>query len=502
MAPPSTSRSATRRDGSLAGRLRSAVRRRVAVDTRALAAFRIALALLLLADLALRSRHLVAFYADVGVLPREALFELYQAARFSLHALSGAAWYQGLLFVAAAGVALALLVGVRPRIAAAVSLVLLASLQVRNPLVLNGGDTLLRRLLFWAVFLPLGERWAVGARPQAARRRVATVATAAVLVQVVLVYTVTGLFKLRSPLWTTGLELQYLFQVDQLTVLLGDVLAGYPTVLTALTWLWLAMVLSSGLLLVLTGPRRGLLVALFAAMHLGMLLTMRLGLFPLVSLAGLLPFVPASVWDTVECRLAGVRRGLPKSVTLPGWLPSPEAIEWWDAGRPTGSRLPAGLPSRHRVFTAVVGLLLIGSLLWNAMSIGLVATPDRLAEVRDPETHAWDMFARGRRADGWLLAPAALESGGRVDAFRGGRVAWEPPPDLARTFPSARWLRYSLSLQPDGRLAGELAEYLCWRWDHRHDSRLVNVTVVEMERPVRVDGPGSFHRIELAHRRC
>jgi hypothetical protein len=335
------------------------------------------------------------------------------------------------------------------------------------------------------------------------RQSVTSVATAALLIQVVLVYTVTGLFKLRSPLWTTGRELQYLFQVDQLTVFLGDVLAGFPALLSALSWLWLAMVPSSVLLVLLTGWRRALLVGLFAAMHVGMLLTMKIGLFPLISLAALLPFVPSSVWNAVEPRL----------VPVTGRLSSLDSKDVGRVLRPAagwaGSRLkrvPDG-PSvsdrtRHRVFSTVVAVLLASSLLWNAMSVGLVATPDRMAEVRDPTDHAWDMFAQGRRADGWLLAPGTLATGAEVDAFRGGPVSWDPPPELARTFPSARWLRYSLSLRPDGVLAEELADYLCWRWNSRHESRLVNVSVVEMRRPVTIDGRGTFRRVELASRNC
>lgn len=506
MGPTGRHRDAATADGPLVGRLRaagvSAARRRFGVDARALAALRISLGVLILADLALRSRDLVAFYTDVGVLPRGVLFELYPASRYSLHAVSGTAWYQGLLFAVAGAVAVALLVGYRPRLAAAVSLLLLASLHARNPLVLTGGDTLLRRLLFWGVFLPLGERWSIGESGSVSRRTVTSVATAALLIQVVLVYTVTGLFKLRSPLWIGGRELQYLLQVDQLTVFLGDALGSFPLLLQALTWLWLAMVLSSGLLVVLTGWRRGLLVALFASMHLGMLLTMKIGLFPLISLASLLPFVPTRGWDLVERRLSGAARWLPDRLAIPGWLSSRGAVDFEAAHPSTPNRLAGTLPARRRVFAVVVGLLLASSLCWNAMSVGLVATPDRLAEVRDPTDHAWDMFAMGRRADGWLVAPSTLATGEQVDAFRGGPVSWDPPPELASTFPSARWLRYSLSLRPDGRLAGALAGYLCWRWNHRHGTELVNVSVVEMRRPVSVSGPGQFRRVPLADRSC
>ena len=146
-------------------RVRGAVTRRFRIDTWTLAFFRICLGTLLLADLLFRARNLVVFYTDRGVLSIEALAELYPGYQFlSVHALSGAIWFQILLFLLAAIAAIAVLVGYRTRLATALSLVMLVSLQARNPMVLNAGDPLLRRLLFWSVFLPLGASWSVDAR--------------------------------------------------------------------------------------------------------------------------------------------------------------------------------------------------------------------------------------------------------------------------------------------------------------------------------------------------
>ena len=60
--------------------------------------------------------------------------------------------------------AVALLVGYRTRLATIGSWILLASIHVRLPVVINAGDTLLRVLLFWSIFLPLGAMWSVDAR--------------------------------------------------------------------------------------------------------------------------------------------------------------------------------------------------------------------------------------------------------------------------------------------------------------------------------------------------
>ncbi|WP_238392182.1 HTTM domain-containing protein [Halorussus amylolyticus] len=283
-------------------RSRSAVARRLGIDARALAAFRVTLGLLLFVDLLLRSRDLVAFYTDVGVLPRTALREGFPIlATLSIHTISGAAWVQVVLFLLAGVSALALVVGHRTTLAATVSWLLLVSLHARNPLVLSAGDSLLRRLLFWGLFLPLGARWSVDSlRAEAAsRNRVVSAATAALLLQVVVVYAVNAAFKLRGDRWIQGDAVRYVFSLDQFTVLFGDFVAQFPALLVAFDWVWLAMLACSPLLVVLTGRRRIAFASLFAAMHLGMALTMNLGLFPFIALVGLIPFLPARVWDAV-----------------------------------------------------------------------------------------------------------------------------------------------------------------------------------------------------------
>lgn len=493
---------------------RAALARRFGIDARALAALRVVLGALLLVDLLLRARYLVAFYTDFGVLPRAALREQYPAfARFSLHAVSGDAWVQAVLFVVAGGFAVALLCGYRTTLVTVVSFLLLASLHARNPLVLNGGDSLLRRLLFWGVFLPLGGRWSVDAlRDGPAGRdedRVASVASAALLVQVVVVYTANAAFKLRGDLWVRGDAIRYVFSLDQFTVLFGDALARYPAVLVALDRAWLALLLSSVLLVLLTGRARTLLVALFVAMHVGMALTMRLGLFPLISIAALLPFLPGPVWDALESRLpttavstvgqsARSTVGLDRSSTGQSIRP---------AGRP--SALP-GVPSSvgqwvRRVTSVVVAVLLVLVLAWNAATLGYVDVPDGVEAAVDPDERRWDMFAPSPpRSDGWYVVPGRLESGGQVDAYRRAPVQWDRPPDVAATYPTARWRKYLIGLwwADDDDLTRPFAGYLCRRWNSTHDDDLVEVTVYVVEQPTRLDGPEPTRRIELLQHAC
>ncbi|MFB6192598.1 MAG: HTTM domain-containing protein [Haloarculaceae archaeon] len=493
----------------LAARARDGIARRVRVDARALAAVRAGLGGLVLVDLWLRSRDLVAFYTDAGALPRALLAERFPAlARLSVHALGGGGWFQGALFVIAGAAALALVAGYRTTLAAVVTWLLVVSLHARNPVLLNGGDSLLRRLLLWSLFLPLGERWSVDAlrRERAPRAGVASLATGAFLLQVVLVYATNAVFKLRGSTWTPpGADaMAYVFGLDRLTVRLGDVLAAYPALYEPLGHLWLVLIVASPLLVLATGRTRTLLAGALICMHLGMALTMRLGVFPLVSVTGLVPFLPGRVWDAVEtggrAGLARAREALGASGTLAGWRARLARSE------------PATLPesvarARERAVPVVVAGLLVAVLVWNGMALGYVEPPAGTPPAADPVNYRWDMFAPSPpRADVWFVAPARTASGERVDALGGGRVRWQPPPDVADAYPSTRWMIYLLDLRRAqyASLRPALAEYLCDRYARRHGERLERVAVDAVIRPTFVDepGPAPIRRTRLVERRC
>ena len=503
--------------GALSVRGREAIARRVGVDVRALAAFRITLGLLLLADLLLRSAHLTAFYTDAGVLPRSALRELYPTfARFSIHALSGDARVQIALFLLAGICAASLLVGYRTRPALLVSWILLVSLHARNPFVLNGGDSLLRRLLFWGLFLPLGGRWSIDALR--ARRsagdgssgiaerlealgaldrspgRVASAASAGLLCQVVIVYAVNAAFKHRGDLWMRGDAVRYVFSLEQFTVRLGDFVAGYAGLLTVLDWTWMALVSGSVLLILLTGRARALFASLFVGAHLGMALTLKLGLFPFISIAALLPFLPSFAWDALPVprspRLTRAIRALDRALPR---LPEPSLP-------PTLAR------GARRLASVVLASLLVLLIVWNAIGLGYVAMPEDVDPGVDPTQYRWNMFApEPLGVDGWYVVSGQLASGGEVDVLRASPVRWDRPPSVDRAYPSARWRKYMVDrlwADDNGVLQRYFAAHLCQRWNADHEDRLRELTLTYVEQPTRLDGPEPTRRDEMLTHSC
>lgn len=479
---------------------RAALSERVGIDARALAAFRIYVGLLLCADLLLRARNLRAFYTDAGVLPRDVHTELYPTlSRVSLHTLSGATWWQALLFGVAFVFALSLAIGYRTRLSAAVSWLLLASLQARNYYVLNGGDTVLLVVLFVACFLPLGRRWSLDSRAGESlqkgvedRNLVVGFGTAALLTQVALIYVTNAVFKYRSDAWMAGEAVPTVFQVDRFVIFLGEYIREFTTLLVAINWLWVAMLVASPLLLLTRRWLRTGLVFLFMGAHLAMRLTMDLGIFSEAMVAGLLVFLPPVVWDRIETWTRPLER------RLTDWLDARPRLD--EAVQPSGSVLPTRLrQGARRALPVATALILVVGLLWQVAAVGVVATPDD--SPVDPEEHSWKLFAPNPPAgDGWYVTTGTLASGEEIDVYPHADTSFERPDDIGETYPTARWRKYLTGLRYGSeRRIDAFAAYLCRTGAEGHDERLTEVEIVFVHEDVRT---GERTRHDLGTHDC
>ncbi len=281
---------------------------RYGLDLRCLSLFRICLGALIVGDLVWRARDLRAFYTDFGVLPRAVLLDRFADPWIiSLHLMSGTALVQVLLFLVSAVFGVMVLVGYRTRLATVASWALLISLQNRNPVVLQGGDVLLRMLAFWAMFLPLNVYFSVdraldasdGRYPQ----RVCTIGTFAFMAQVALVYWFSALLKRSPEWWTEGSAVYYALSLEQFATSAGRFLLQFPHLLRSLTFLTLAIEVVAPILLfspIWSGPARAAAVLLIAMLQVGLAVCLHLGHFPLVALVALIPLLPTWLWARKE----------------------------------------------------------------------------------------------------------------------------------------------------------------------------------------------------------
>lgn len=280
-------------------------------DLRSLAVFRIGLALILIADLVIRFGDIKALYSDEGVLPRNALNEIVNPWYWSVHLISGQPFVQTLLFLAALFIAFLLLVGYRTRLAAIASWALLISLQNRNPFLLFAGDDMLRALMFWAMFLPLGATYsidsALNTSIQPLPKRILSSATFALTAQICYVYMFSAAYKTTSSTWwPDGTAVYYALSFDQYAAPLGQFLLNFPPLLTLFTYATLVLEWIGPLFLFVpfaTTFFRCAIIITFILLHIGFGLTLHIGLFAALGVFTWLVFIPSAVWDALYQRI-------------------------------------------------------------------------------------------------------------------------------------------------------------------------------------------------------
>lgn len=475
-----------------AARVREYLRSCVRIDTRTLAVFRVLVGLLIVADVLLRFRNFRFFYTEEGVVPQSLATASTPDYAFSVYYFTTDTTLIFALFVLQALIAVQLIVGYKTRIATVLSFLFVVSLDHHNPLVLSYADTLFRLLMFWAIFLPLGERWSVDAihADRAPRGSVVGVASAAILLQMIVMYVVNGYHKAHSELWITGEAAVLVFGLDNITFLLGDVMRNVPVLLQIGGFTWYAMLLFAWVLLLLQGRKRTLLVGLFLAGHAAFAITVRIGAFPYVSIAGVLLFLQASFWadahrvlsyfdvDVDRSRFSRVRARL---VCLARSIPE--------------FRVAPGIQDRINgpIYTVLIGIIAVTILMVLALSMlqmgGVVegqTAPEQHVEtvaaslgIDQPQ---WTIFApHPRTVDRYYVFPARTTDGDYVDVYNDRSLTFARPHDeLQKQFGTYRERFYMNSIRRAGEFGvapRHLAEHMCAEWEDESGAELTHVTM-------------------------
>lgn len=427
------------------------------IDPRGLAVLRIGLGGVLLVDLAMRTGQFRALYTDAGVFPRAFLDPWMRETVVPLHQMGGSFAWQAGLFGIALAFALLLLLGRFTRVASVASWALVVSIQSRQPAVVNFGDDILRMALFWAMFLPLGARWSLDAlrRPPPAdpRAPLCSVATAAYLLQIAFIYFFTAMLK-SGPDWReTGLALYYALHMDAWVTPVGVWLREYVTLTRILTFAtFLLEAAGPFLLFAPVAWLRGLTVAGFLGLHLGIAASYTLGIFPWVDLVVLLPFLPAGVWDRVE-------RWLPAGPAPPAAAAAPAAV----------------LRVAGRVSHGVVAALLLYVFLHNVEGLRPIGVPSWITKAGHwlRINQRWAMFTPDApRHDGWWVMPGTLVDGRVVDlSLHGPELSWDKPARISAHNRPFRWAIYHAQMsdkKTNAVLRTRWAEWRCGEWNRTH----------------------------------
>jgi hypothetical protein len=358
--------------------------------------------------------NLAQFFSDEGMLPRVSQVSFF-GAQFTLLNAAGTTWQVGIFWAIALVAAVALAVGFHSRTAAFATFIALASFSLRDPLMGDASDQVFRASAFWLGFTASGDRYSVDAWLRTRRGDPPSglawaLPTRLLELQFAWIYLATGLEKMGGGLWRDGLAVFYSLQLEHTFARPWAAPLARSVDLTRFaTQLTLVVELAFLPLSFLPYIRRlGRIVAVLAAagLHVSILLFMNVGNFPLVMIAGLIPFLPPSCIQWVAERLR---------------LPGPE--------RPI---IEAAKPGRRWVRTVGgVGLALLAVTIFSTSLPAYAAVP-RPSSVDQALLYAdlmqkWNMFAPNpATTDGWMRIPTVLADGTRIDLATGGPISDEP----------------------------------------------------------------------------
>ncbi len=281
-------------------------RKTFSLDYRSLAVFRIGLAGILFIDLLRRLGDLSAFYTDGGLLSRADVVDLFFIpGGWSLHLISGDASIQLLLFILQLLAALFLLIGYHTRWVTFLSWALLLSLQNRAPVILTGGDEVLRHLLFWSMFLPLSQMFSVDAalnkNPSTLpSSKVFSGGTVALTLQVICLYVFSALLKTGAEWHAENSAVYYALRIHTITTPLAPLFMNLTSQFPQLTSVVYYLELIGPLFLLSPWKNddcRWGVIFLLALLNLCFGAAFYLGLFPWINLVTLLALIPSSMWE-------------------------------------------------------------------------------------------------------------------------------------------------------------------------------------------------------------
>ena len=462
-------------------------------DLRSLSLMRIGIAFTLLLDLLIRMYNLEAHYTNTGVLPLEGLFRLaWNEHYFSFYTISGSVYIQLIVFLLNAFCILCLLAGYRTKLFTILCWVFLISLHNRNPLIHQGGDDLLRLILFWGIFLPWNYYYSIDAKKiNEIKKETAyySLAGFSYMLQVAYVYFFSAMFK-SSTEWTSEYTaLYYALSLDQIALPFGKFIYSYPTLLKSITFIVYYIELLAPALLIIPffiSRCRSAFIIIMTILHTGIFLCLNVGLFPLIGIVSMAGLLPGNITEKIvklSERFAAFDLKAIKITFIESYLKHKFNFNF---------RETFMLRSLIPVFAAYM-------LAWNLATAGVftlnkyTVLPGNLLRI---DQH-WGMFSPAVfKDDGWFVFAAETEMGASIDLLQNGNeITYNKLAAVTAPFTQDRWRKFSenILLISNNEFRPYYCSYLFNQWNRNENVKIKNLKIIYMKEislpDYKVDGP-------------
>ncbi len=451
----------------------SYIKESLSLDYRSLALYRFFLGIIVMVDVLYRLPDLSSFYTDTGILPRFIfLSELSLPWSFSLHLANGSLGFIFLLFMINFLVGLGLSLGYKTRMMTCFCWLLTISVHNRNWLVNNGGHDILRAILFISIFLPLGKYFSLDALREKrffSEQNKTTISSWSItfFAQVFLIYFISYILK-DHPIWRKDFTaVFYVSRLDIFATPMGVFSRGFPFLQKLMTIYTIFLEYFGPIILVTSGfflskwwVMRLLVILAFFLLHLGIILTMYIGVFPYLCLVFWLAFLPSVVWQWFR---------LPKFLSKLGVFFQQEE---------SAIKNNSLFENKYLSFLfQMTGIFYLTALLsWNLISTKKVnySWPIMSGVIQWLHVYQdWNMFSPFPKQDNiWIEVPATFNDGSQVELISGSNtIGAMNSANFPEFIQNEQWRKFYLNLSEDSKYLKYFGSYLCRKWNFSNEDK-------------------------------
>ncbi len=437
--------------------------RSYSLDLRALSLLRIGLALIILTDLAIRVGDLTAHYTDNGIWPVELMHNFgWKPGFWSIHELGGEYWWVLTLFIFHFIFAASFLLGYKTKLSGLIVWLLYISLHNRNVFIQQGGDDVLRIILFWGLFLPWNSHYSIDSRKIKYKPKQKYVANFGYMLLIASIYFFTVCLKTSAEWGSERTAVYYALSLEQLRLPgFGDWLYQFPGLMKALTF----MVYYSELIipfLILFPAKKGYLrlLAFFLILflHTGIGLTLYVGLFFIINMVSGIGLLPKFVMDKLENKFKFLQ-------SLTFYYPTKNKVN----KKPILAWLTNAVCIIIICLCATVNLSAVKWFNYELRSETIVPINAlRLDQY-------WGMFSPSvLKKDGWYVYYGMDSIGRQWDLIRNeDYVNFEKPKSILKIHTTDRWRKITENMQRDEMafMRPLYCNYILKRWNKRHPEK-------------------------------
>ena len=439
---------------------------------------RIAIGLVVLSDLIIRAQFIIAHYTSEGVLPVSLMMEFdYKPLHFSLHNLNDGLLWQSILFIFHAIITLFLIFGWRTKLFSVLTWLFMVSLQNRNPYIQQGGDDLLRLVLFWGMFIPWGNFYSLDSKSvnSISKKYFFSISSIGYLLLIASVYLFSALSK-TSPEWRSeGTAVYYALSLDQLKLGMGNWLYQFSGLMKLLTHFVFYSELIAPIFLLLPIKNkffRTVGVLLILILHVGIALNLYVGLFCVIGMSSTLGLLPSSFMDWFERQIKDSRLKIKDSTYK--------------------SHVTKNNFTRFLKFSGTIflGIVIIVCLLINLINVkgfgyklnfkvGLFSNAFKLEQY-------WGMFSPFiYKNDGWYLFIGYKQDNSAWDIYNNKPgIDRAKPKSIVKMFESDRWRKLAENFEKRefNFMKPYYCRYLIKKWNKEHpDNKMGSLNILFMK---------------------